>query len=526
MALLRVDLAPLAEGVRVRWRLEGVTLPAHGVLAEIPVEIAGTPTVALGEPGLRAVDERGVLELVTAVEDVDGTRLRRWRVRRATAGPLEVSYLALPADVASRPGTPPLDLRREDGGGSGALSCFVVLPPGPADTRVELRCTPADGWSVVSSLGDDATLTGGVRGAGLEQLGDTFLVYGDLGERHHRDGPLSVWWLASPPFDVATFSARLGTTYDVLAATFDAPAAPYRVFLRTHEQRGLTASAHPSSFVMALNPSDPPDEGMLFETIAHEVVHEWLHLDGTQDEVTWFVEGAADYYSLVVPHRHGLIDDETLVRSLNLAARQCWAGPHRDLPLGDAQRLASSDLWARRLPYGRGLFYLADLDHRLRTVTAGRTSLDDVVRDVVRRRRDDDHVDVAAWCARVDAHLGGDESAVLEAYVLSGRLVPAGDTFGPGVERRFVEVPVLDLGFDVSTLMTLRIRGLTPGGAAERAGLREGDAVALPSWSALLRLDVGDEVEVRATHAGESFTVRWPVGTETVSVPQWRPTRA
>ena len=129
---------------------------------------------------------------------------------------------------------------------------------------------------------------------------------------------MSTWWLTTPAVDVGAFTARLGTTYDVMASAFDAPAHPYRVFLRTHPHQGVNASAHPASFVMAMNPARPLEVSKVYETIAHELVHEWLRLDGPDEEVRWFGEGAADYYSLVLPLRAGLVEEEDFLRAVNL----------------------------------------------------------------------------------------------------------------------------------------------------------------------------------------------------------------
>ena len=63
--------------------------------------------------------------------------------------------------------------------------------------------------------------------------------------------------------------------------------------------------------------------------LAHEVVHEWLRLDGPVEDVTWFNEGAADYYSLVAPLRAGLIEETAFLAAVNLEARECYANPRR-----------------------------------------------------------------------------------------------------------------------------------------------------------------------------------------------------
>lgn len=96
-----------------------------------------------------------------------------------------------------------------------------------------------------------------------------------------------------------------------MALAFGAPASPYRVFARASPHRGLSTSAHLASFVMALDPDAPVDEEVLQRTVTHELVHEWVHLDGSADDVTWFNEGAADDFSLALSLRNGLIGKQT-----------------------------------------------------------------------------------------------------------------------------------------------------------------------------------------------------------------------
>lgn len=533
MAHLSVTLAVEVRGILVTWRLDDVALDEGDVLAQLPLSIAGAPTLDLDDEAVTATDEGGRLPLVRSLgEDEDGDALHVWRVGRPTSGSVSVSYLAEPVAGEPRAATPPLELRAEGGGLSGALKCFVLLPPGPEDLTFDLRwvAPPLEGratsgpgsWTAVSSLGEDDGTAGELSGAGLERLGDTYAMCGDLGRHRHRDGRLSTWWLTSPGIDVEAFSARLGTTYQVMAEAFDAAAHPYRVFLRTHPHRGGSAAAHPASFVMSMNPANPLDEGSLFETIAHELVHEWLHLDGSAEEVTWFVEGSADYYSLVLPLREGMLDDDAFLQAVNLEARECYANLRRGLTMAEAQPLFFSDFLAHRLPYARGMFYLADLDARVRRATGGARSVDDVVRDVVRRRRVGERVGLEEWCGLVEELLHVAERPILDDLVFTGTGRPGEDCFGARFEKQTIEVPVLDLGVDPSTLVTGRVTGVRAGGAADRAGLREGETVELPRYPDLVRLDLGDVVTVGLTRDGESVRVDLPLDGPTAPVPQWR----
>jgi predicted metalloprotease with PDZ domain len=272
---------------------------------------------------------------------------------------------------------------------------------------------------------------------------------------------------------------------------------------------------------MALNPAYPLDEASIYETVAHELVHEWLHLDGPAEEVTWFVEGAADYYSLVLPLRDGMLDEEAFLLAINLEARECYANPRRNLPLRQAQELFFSDFLAHRLPYARGMFYLVDLDARLRRATSGHQCVDDVVRDVLRSRRAGERVGLEQWCARVQEVLTDAEMPILDSLVFSGAGRPGKDCFGPRFEMATVQVPVLDLGFEPSTFVTGRVRGLVPGGAADRAGLRDGEVVDLPRYPEIVRLNVGDHLDIGVTRNGEAARIAIPLTGETAPVPQW-----
>jgi hypothetical protein len=84
-----------------------------------------------------------------------------------------------------------------------------------------------------------------------------------------------------------------------------------------------------------------------------------------------------------------------------------------------------------------------------------------------------------------------------------------------------VDAPVLDLGFDPSTFTTRRVKGLVPGGPADRAGLNEGDTVEMPSYPEALALDADDALNIHVTRAGKTSLLTIPLAGQTISVPQW-----
>jgi predicted metalloprotease with PDZ domain len=215
-----------------------------------------------------------------------------------------------------------------------------------------------------------------------------------------------------------------------------------------------------------------------------------------------------------------MLGEDAFLAAVNLEARECYASVRRHLTMREATPLFFSDFLAHRLPYARGMFYLADLDARLKTATSGQHGVDDVVRDLMSRRRAGESVGIEQWCARVQEVLP-DERPALEAMVHSGVGRPGERSFGTELAMRTTDVPVLDLGFDASTLVTRRVRGLVPGGAADRVGLREGETIDVPSYPEIVRMNAGDDLHVGVTRDGEIVELVIPLVGETAPVPQW-----
>jgi hypothetical protein len=114
------------------------------------------------------------------------------------------------------------------------------------------------------------------------------------------------------------------------------------------------------------------------------------------------------------------------------------------------------------------------------------------------------------------------ETPRLEAMVVTGVGRPGDDCFRSWFVQETVEVPVLDLGRDPSTLLTRRVTRLRPGGVADRAGLREGEPLDLPRYPEIVRLDIGDVLDVGVTRNGEPTRFALPLGGRAAPVPQWR----
>lgn len=473
---LDLILTPGEDRLDVRYRLDPAALDAGDVLAQLRLTVAGITTVAVADDELAASDQLGDLPLSCVTDD----EARRWVVDRATVGAVEVRYPAPYRQTTS--GHPPNDLRREAGGVTGTGNIFLALPPATRRWRMTLE------WPGASSI--DTPVEGTT-----DVLADCHYLAGGTSE---SCGPVTTWWLTPPPFDVRVFTEQIAGLHQVYAETFaHGKAGRLRVFLRSNTSPGLSGAGFPMSFVVGFDATHPDTGPRMYHHLAHELVHSWVTLDGEHDFYSWYVEGLADYFSSVLPYRHGLIDRATFLAEINDAARNLCANPHRDLKLRDAEALRWTDLRADRIAYTRGMFYFADLAWRL----------DGDLADLVMT------TPFADWVDAVSQVTGADESRRFAALVLEPGGWPRADLWGPDFEYFEDEAPVLEFGFDPVTFMTRRVVGLVPGGPADRAGLREGDPITgLPGYDDLLRTRRGQPILLN----GVAIELDWQ------TVPAWR----
>jgi predicted metalloprotease with PDZ domain len=282
----------------------------------------------------------------------------------------------------------------------------------------------------------------------------------------------------------------------------------------------MHGSALTHSFVVGWHEQTVDSVERLDAFIDHELVHEWVQLDGSYEESVWLNEGLADYYGVVLPFRAGLLSEEAFLDRVNLQARLGYASLYRNLPLSDLAALYWSDFRAQQEPYYRGFFYLAGVDFALRT--RGRT-LDDLVGRLRSRHRSGKPGHVSHWRAMVTDELGAEGDRLLDGVLLGSMAPPPAAIWGDAFECRLDEAPVIEAGFDVSTFITGTVTGLRPDGPAALAGLRDGDVlVSMPTYNALVTRAPGQTSAILVRRGTQELTIHFAPGFDTALVPTWR----
>src|SRR5699024_4038051 len=139
---------------------------------------------------------------------------------------------------------------------------------------------------------------------------------------------------------------------------------------------GTGGTALPGSFAFGFSATEETDADELRSLLAHEMTHNWPHLDGPPADTSWYSEGMAEYYSHVIPLRSGLLSRERFAKQLSDRHLVYDTNPLRTLSNAEANEMAWLDPRAQRIPYGRGLAYLIATDAAIRAATNDKKSLD------------------------------------------------------------------------------------------------------------------------------------------------------
>ena len=517
-----VDAAAGKATVDVTLSIPAADRAAGAPLLTLPVVIANTDTIANTLTGLTVTDALGPVPLSIRDDPVAIAYARHWIAGRAVKGEVTVRYRA-PVDNTppSRGSGPPYSLRTEGGGISGVGNTFLLLPETSTPYRVAVRwdlSALGPGATAMSSYGEgDVQMPAGPVG----RLSSTLFMAGPMRRVPEpvKAAGFSAAWLGDPPFDPRPLMTWADRLHGWMSGFFqDTSEPPYRVILRYNPINAGGGAALTNSFLLTWGETAKDPEA-LKGTLAHEMIHTWTATGVGQ----WYSEGNAVHYQALLPLRAGMITPDDYLEDINDTARRYFTNALNDTPDREIAARFWEDTRIRTLPYDRGAMYFAVLDGRIRKASAGRRSLDDLIREMVRRRVVGEAATATAWDELVLKELGA-PGRQLTADMLAGRLMlPEPGDFGPCFTRTTARFRRFDLGFEPKSLVgdVKTIRGLKSDSEAARAGLRDGDVV---TYSVAMDSVQGDPTRLltlKVTREGRTFPITYLPRGESVEAWQW-----
>ncbi len=222
--------------------------------------------------------------------------------------------------------------------------------------------------------------------------------------------------------------------------------------------------------------------------LAHELFHHWnghvIQLAEPEELGYWFSEGFTDFYARRLLLRAGVIDVDSYAALVNDTSVRYSTNPRRNA----ANRRIQRDFWTDEamgeLPYQRGCLVAHLLDHRIRSRSQGRRSLDELMRALASHaRRTGERVDTRKLLARFARATSARFADRLRGIVVDGDSIDLPlDLYAPCLRGETRRIGEYQLGFDrQASLAARRVTGVVRGSAAWRAGLRDGQR--LLGWS-------------------------------------------
>ena len=261
--------------------------------------------------------------------------------------------------------------------------------------------------------------------------------------------------------------------------------------------------------------------------LAHETFHTWNPyrmgaLPSSVIAIEWFTEGFTRYYQHIMLLRAGMLAWPEYVERTNEILRKYLLSPARDISNREVVDRHRRDAASDDIPYSRGAVTALWLDATIRSATGGKSSLDNVMFDLVRQARGKRPELTAERVFRAAGkYIGADALRDFATYVETGKTVPIpASALGGCATLQMDDIPPFELGFDREALVTQHvISGVKAGSAAFQAGLRDGQQV---TGMSIHFNDVSKPVRLTVHAEGSTRIVEYyPRGQSIGPVPQF-----
>jgi len=518
--LLKVLIAPGAMSPSAGQGTVDVTLQVPRMNVAAGAAAMSLDVMVPGQPGPQAVtdvslsDAHGVVPLTSRMDGAE-----QWIAGRTVKGDAVVHYRLPLQNVIPISGGPPTNLRIDGDGFSGVGGALIMQPKVSGSYAVAIDwdlSAMGAGAEGVSSFGDGNVRLGP---APVKRLNETVFMAGHVQrEPAQPTGAFSAVWLGDPGFDPHAAMHWTSRLHVFMSEFFrEKTEPPYRVFLRYNPMNAGGGAALYHSFIATYG------TGVTGENLKAILGHEMTHTFTANQLGNWYNEGTAVFYEALLPWRAHLFTTDEYLHDVNLTASRYYTNKLRATPEDQVQPHFWEDTRIRVLPYDRGAMYFAVLDGKVRRASAGKRSIDDLIRDMNERMRAGQPMTEAAWLDLLQRSLGPDGAALHRSMMKGGLMLPESDAFGPCFRRVVRQIPAFELGFDSKSLVGPHkvIKGLMPDSQAAKAGLRDGDVVTYAVSLDAVQADVSRTLTLNATREGKPYPITYLPRGEPVDAYQW-----
>lgn len=347
------------------------------------------------------------------------------------------------------------------------------------------------------------------------------------------EGFCGTYWFGDLPPNLDAVTGYATNIFPRMAEHFNDPSGSYRAFLRRTPIGFQGTAFQSSSSIIEYDASvKDEDDWDLVRLLNHTMVSAWARLDLEDDGAAnaWFTDGLALLYSVFLPFRFGQRGPDYFRATVNAFLSAYYTNPLvAGRPLtGSRQFDTHGPSWyASSARAYRAFVYMLKMDAFTRRAAVARGAdvlrpMDELVRELLGRRRSGETVRKEQWLKGVAHWLGEDEAERCFREMLNegGRVNELedmvssfGDKFGP----QPVEQEGLDFGFDRESLNTGNVVGVEDNSRAWEAGLRNGDRILWHSRPEACEIHFEKKLRLSVERHGDKFDIEyWPRSREKV----------
>ena len=427
--------------------LEGLTRAAGGELFRAQVETVTIPGCV--PENVRITDDAGDVAFTVTESAPYPYKFMHYAVERDVAGTVCIAYTVKPRPFCEGDRCGPyFDLKAEEGGASSAGLSFlpeIAGLEGDISLHWDLSDCPKGATGICTFGEGDLSYQGT-----LDKLQQSYFIFGMVSSI--TDGDFGFHWLTKPSFDVEAIAAYARDLFGRMSQFFRDDGKTYRIFMRKDPYPTSGGTALMRSYMFGWNETQPVSVKDKQNILAHEMVHNWPHLNDNPYGITsWYSEGTAEFFCVMLPFRMGLVSKEDTLKEIQSRTDAYYTNPTRHLENVEAAKICWKDRRAQRLPYGRGFFFLANTDVKIRQATDGQYSIDDVVLDILEKGRKGITLGNEVFLQTVKDLSGVDVTADWETMRTGGHIVPIEGCFDGHFSVTETEVPEADTGTPVTS---------------------------------------------------------------------------
>ena len=322
-----------------------------------------------------------------------------------------------------------------------------------------------------------------------------------------------------------------------MGSFFHDSASTYRVFVRNASPaRGFGGTAFRYSYCLEYDAGldiIPPED--VNQLLAHEMIHNWPMIgknsdsDETQKIYDWYNEGMqkysswaqltyqgiADYYSIIMPHDYGLLDEVTFIQQVNDFLAGYYTHPLINWSNKELADAGWKNMYAITLPYLRGFIYLLKVSGQL-----GRVKFNEIVNVLLEQKTKGPICTEQDWLDQLQIELGQQAEDEFSDMADGKIIVPKGALKAYNLVREDKEI--FDLGMNNSSMDLRKVTGLHLDSRAAKAGIEEGDAIISNTPVFLCQAHHLQLMAMKILRNGTRLEIKyWPRGWEKVEAWQF-----